>query len=116
MTCPPFIVISCETDTTPSQLGMAIAMDNCTPTELMTISYTDHTQNLGHCNGTGSFTRHWSATDMCGNVAVCIQTVVIIDNTKPILTTTSYNYSMHAKHKCSRNRPGNSHRQLHFYI
>ncbi|MBK9981725.1 MAG: HYR domain-containing protein [Saprospiraceae bacterium] len=86
LTCPPFIVISCETDTTPAQLGMAIAMDNCTPTELITISYTDHTQNLGHCNGTGSFTRHWSATDMCGNVAVCIQTVVIIDNTKPILT------------------------------
>ncbi|HZV71158.1 MAG TPA: HYR domain-containing protein [Saprospiraceae bacterium] len=85
LTCPPFIVISCETDTTPIQLGMAVAMDNCTPTSLIIISYSDHTQNLGHCNGTGSFTRHWSATDMCGNVAVCIQTVVIIDNTIPQL-------------------------------
>ncbi|MEO7927096.1 MAG: T9SS type A sorting domain-containing protein [Saprospiraceae bacterium] len=86
LTCPSFIVISCETDTTPAQLGMASAMDNCTPTELITITYIDHTQNLGHCNGTGSFTRHWTATDMCGNVALCIQTVVIIDNTKPVLT------------------------------
>ncbi len=86
LTCPSFIVISCEIDTSPVQLGMAIAMDNCTPTNLISITYTDHTQNLGLCNGTGFFTRHWSATDMCSNVALCIQTVVVIDNTAPQLT------------------------------
>ncbi len=86
LTCPPFMMISCESDTSPLTLGMAVAMDNCTPTNLITISYTDQTENLGQCNGTGSFTRHWSAMDMCGNVAVCIQTVVIVDNSPPQLT------------------------------
>jgi len=86
LTCPSFTVISCETDTSPVQLGMAIAMDNCTPTDLISITYTDHTENLGLCNGTGFFTRHWLAEDMCGNVALCIQTIVVIDNTAPQLT------------------------------
>jgi hypothetical protein len=86
LTCPPFMVISCETDTTTAQLGIAVASDNCTPVDLITISYTDQTQNLGQCNGTGTFTRHWVAEDMCGNVASCIQTIVIVDNTAPVLT------------------------------
>ncbi len=85
LTCPPFKIISCESDTTPANLGYAVAMDNCTPTNLISISYVDHVENLGQCNGTGSFTRHWTATDMCGNVAACIQTIVIVDNTAPVL-------------------------------
>lgn len=85
LTCPSFKVISCESDTSPVALGMAVASDNCTPTNLIKISYEDFTQNLNGCNGTGTFTRHWEAEDMCGNVAVCIQTIVIIDNTKPTL-------------------------------
>jgi len=85
LTCPPFKIISCESDTTPATLGSAVAMDNCTPTNLITITHTDHLENLGQCNGTGSFTRHWTAMDMCGNVAACIQTIVIIDNTAPVL-------------------------------
>jgi hypothetical protein len=85
LTCPPFKIISCESDTTPANLGVAVAMDNCTPTNLITITHVDHVENLGQCNGTGSFTRHWTATDMCGNVAACIQTIVIIDNTAPTL-------------------------------
>jgi hypothetical protein len=86
LTCPSFTVISCESDTTPATLGMAVATDDCTPVNLITISYTDQTHNLGQCNGTGTFTRHWSAIDMCGNIASCIQTIVIIDNTLPVLT------------------------------
>lgn len=86
LTCPPFMVITCETDTTPAQLGMAAASDNCTPVNLISISYTDHTQNLGQCNGTGTFSRHWKAVDMCGNIASCIQTIVIVDNTSPVLS------------------------------
>jgi len=86
LTCPPFRIINCETDTTPATLGMAVASDDCTPTNQITISYTDQTQNLGQCNGTGSFTRHWKAKDKCGNIASCIQTIVIIDNTAPTLT------------------------------
>src|SRR6187551_366518 len=62
-----------------------VVEDNTSPTNLITITHTDHLENLGQCNGTGSFTRHWTATDMCGNVAACIQTIVIIDNTAPVL-------------------------------
>ena len=86
LSCPSFVVISCDSDTTPANLGMAIASDNCTPTALISISYTDHTENLNQCNGTGSFTRHWQAEDMCGNIAACIQTIVITDNQAPQLT------------------------------
>ena len=86
LTCPSFAIISCHSDTTPATLGMAIATDNCTPPSQINITYTDHTQNLSLCNGTGSFTRHWKATDMCGNVAVCIQTIVVTDNIAPQLT------------------------------
>lgn len=86
LSCPSFIIISCDSDTTPATLGMAIATDNCTPTNQIIITYSDHIQNLGNCNGTGSFTRHWQAMDMCGNVAACIQTIVIIDNIAPVLS------------------------------
>ncbi|MEO5906364.1 MAG: hypothetical protein ABIQ11_06540, partial [Saprospiraceae bacterium] len=86
LTCPSFKIIPCEADTSPASLGMAIASDNCTPTNLITITYNDHTQNLNLCNGTGSFTRHWQAIDMCGNIAVCIQTIVITDIKRPVLT------------------------------
>ncbi len=85
LTCPPFMIISCQSDTTPATLGMAVASDNCTPANLILYSYTDDTHNLNQCNGTGSFTRHWKAEDKCGNIASCIQTIVIIDNQAPVL-------------------------------
>jgi hypothetical protein len=37
----------------------------------------------------GKFYRHWTATDMCGNVAACIQTIVLVDNHAPVLQSTS---------------------------
>ncbi len=86
LTCPPFMVISCDTDTAAAHLGMAVAMDNCTPTHMIKITYTDNTTNLNQCNGTGSFTRHWRAEDMCGNIAVCIQSIVITDTQAPVLS------------------------------
>lgn len=86
LTCPSFIIIPCNSDTTPATLGMAIANDNCTPQNQIIITYIDHAQNLNGCNGTGSFTRHWQAIDMCGNVAACIQTIVIVDNVAPVLS------------------------------
>ncbi len=85
LSCPPFMIISCQSDTTPATLGFAVATDDCTPDNLIEYSYTDDTHNLTQCNGTGSFTRHWQAEDMCGNVAACIQTIVIIDNEAPVL-------------------------------
>lgn len=86
LTCPPFKVISCESDRTPATLGMAVASDNCTPANLISVTYTDNTLGLGQCNGTGTFTRNWQAIDMCGNIASCIQTIVVQDNTAPTLT------------------------------
>lgn len=86
LTCPPFMVISCDTDTSAANLGYASASDNCTPANLIQITYTDHVQNLNQCNGTGTFTRYWEATDQCGNVALCIQTIVITDTQAPVLT------------------------------
>jgi hypothetical protein len=85
LTCPPFRIISCNSDTSAAALGMAQATDNCTPVNQIMITYVDHADNLTGCNGTGTFTRHWTAEDMCGNVAACIQTIVIQDNQKPVM-------------------------------
>lgn len=86
ISCPPSRVISCEANRSPAALGMATAMDNCTPSNLILITYTDNTSGLTQCNGTGTMTRQWQARDVCGNIASCIQTIIIIDNTKPTLT------------------------------
>jgi hypothetical protein len=43
------------------------------------ISYTD-------LAGTNKITRTWTATDDAGNTSSCIQTINIVDNTKPVLT------------------------------
>lgn len=84
--CPPTMMISCEQDTSPVSLGFPAASDNCGTEQNMLITYSNDTDQLDGCNGTGTFTRLWNATDPCGNTAVCTQTVIVSDVTPPTLT------------------------------
>jgi hypothetical protein len=69
----------------PSETGVATAKDNC---GAVTINFED-----GDLQGPGPdpcapffFIRTWTATDECGNVSSCDQTITILDTTPPVLT------------------------------
>lgn len=66
-------------------LGFALATDNCTQFPLVT--YTDVFTPGGTCPPiTGSIARTWKATDACGNMSTCLQTITVVDTTAPVIT------------------------------
>ena len=75
--CPEDVVLDCSDDFEPAQTGMATATDDCNE---VTLDYSDETSG-DDCDRT--ITRTWTATDECGNVASCQQTIRLIDNTAP---------------------------------
>ncbi|UCC79135.1 MAG: T9SS type A sorting domain-containing protein, partial [Candidatus Zixiibacteriota bacterium] len=77
LTCPPDTTFDCVM----GDAGTATAIDNCDPDPV--ISYADTTVNE-RCPFT--FERTWSATDSCGNVSYCVQTITIQDVDAPIIT------------------------------
>ncbi len=82
ITCPPDITIECDESTSPDNTGYATATDDC-PGEI-TLTYEDvFTQ--GGCPQEGTIDRTWTATDVCGNSASCVQTITIEDTTAPII-------------------------------
>lgn len=64
--------------------GIATATDDCDPAPAIT--YSD-VVNMSGCGGyTGTITRTWTATDVCGNSSSCVQTVTVADTTPPVLS------------------------------
>ncbi len=78
LTCPDDINIDCAASTDPSQTGVATAVDNCDSAPV--VAYTDAVDGV-------VITRTWTATDACGNVGQCIQTITLIDETAPEITS-----------------------------
>lgn len=78
--CPPNASVNCQTALTPWP-GVATATDNCAPNP--TITFTDVTTGLMPCDAT--VTRTWKATDLCGNMSTCSQTVFVRDNVPPAI-------------------------------
>jgi hypothetical protein len=81
ITCPT-VVSPIECPATPS-FGMATATDNCDPG--VSITFNDQT-TPGACPQEYSVTRTWTATDDCGNTSTCSRTIVVTDNTPPLIT------------------------------
>lgn len=54
--------------------------DDCTPTDLITLTYVDDNSNVNDCGQGGFILRTWTATDACGLTATCVQTIAIINN------------------------------------
>jgi hypothetical protein len=71
ITCPPTASIECGGDSDPAVTGVATAVDFCSDVE---VSYQDQ-EDLSSC--TPSIQRTWTATDICGNTASCIQVIEI---------------------------------------
>ena len=84
ITCPADIEALCNISTDPSVTGTATAVDNCNGPSV--ISYTDI---LIEGNCPMILSRTWTATDECGNIATCIQTIEVTDNTPPQIVCAS---------------------------
>lgn len=78
----PVVISPIECGSTPS-FGTATAVDACDA--LVAISFSDVTVP-GLCAQEYSVTRTWLATDDCGNTASCSSTILIQDNTPPLIT------------------------------
>jgi hypothetical protein len=63
--------------------GVATATDECNNPPAIT--YND-VVTPGNCTNTFTVARTWTATDACGNDTMCVQTIVVQDTTKPVLT------------------------------
>ena len=80
ITCPADVDVSCDNSSTePADTGMAIATDNCSS---VTIEYMDG-EVSGDCPAT--FVRTWTATDECGNVSTCTQSITVSDDSAPVI-------------------------------
>ena len=76
--CPASVTIDCASNE-PLGFGTATATDECSDVDL---TYSDGPLS-GDCPAT--YTRTWTATDLCGNTATCDQTVTIDDGTPPTI-------------------------------
>jgi hypothetical protein len=81
--CPESITIECS-DSIPAVAEGVSATDNCSGD--VTVLYLGESSEGDACHRV--ITRAWSATDVCGNRADCIQTITILDTTAPVLNGT----------------------------
>ena len=81
--CPSSDAFSCEAPLDPSVTGMAVATSDCDPNPVMT--WTDITVP-GLCGGNYQIIRTWKATDACGNISTCQQTIFVQDVNPPVIT------------------------------
>jgi len=77
--CPGNVSIECDTSSAPGATSTATATDNCDGAPV--ISHSDAT--AGSCPTV--ITRTWTATDSCGNVDSCQQTITLEDNAGPVI-------------------------------
>ncbi len=88
MFCPSDLTLECGESTEPSNTGMAVASDNCDGTPVLSFS---DVSIAGSCPQEYTITRTWTATDACGNIAFCMQTISIEDHTPPTITSCPVN-------------------------
>ena len=85
ISCPPTLNISCSMSPTPENTGSATATTQCPTSPDVTLAYSDDLGQMNGCMGTGTIRRTWTATDICGSTAECMQTIIVEDNTSPTL-------------------------------
>ncbi|MCI0748127.1 MAG: hypothetical protein L0Y58_22200 [Verrucomicrobia subdivision 3 bacterium] len=80
ISCPADLVLECPADTRTNVTGVATAQDGC---GFVSIAYSDAV--TPGCAGTKVIARTWTATDTCGNVAQCLQTITVRDTVAPTI-------------------------------
>ena len=81
--CPASLAINTGDPIEPASTGTANVTDNCDANPVVT--HNDVITN-GSCPGNYTIARTWKATDACGNVGTCIQTISVQDVTPPFFT------------------------------
>ncbi|MFO1531861.1 MAG: SdrD B-like domain-containing protein, partial [Kiritimatiellia bacterium] len=79
--CPTNKTVECSASTDPSSTGTATGVSPCGCP--VTITYSDATATT--CGNARVITRTWTATDECSHSVSCIQTITVVDTTKPVL-------------------------------
>jgi len=82
ISCPDDLTIECSASVDPQSIGFATASDACSG--ILEINFQDEISDSNSCQI--AIKRLWTATDICGNAANCIQKITLIDSTAPILT------------------------------
>jgi hypothetical protein len=80
ITCPAGFSVQCLEDVPACNPGNAMATDNC---GIPTITCVQGPLVGGACGGT--ITNTYTATDACGNTAVCTQVITVNDTTDPVI-------------------------------
>ncbi|MFK7807058.1 MAG: hypothetical protein AB8F74_04575, partial [Saprospiraceae bacterium] len=88
ISCPADQNSSCSDSTDPSKTGVPIVSDNCTDEKDIEINFSDvSTQGSSGCDAaTYNITRTWTATDDCGNISTCVQTIMVADDSAPTIS------------------------------
>ncbi len=84
ITCPANVVVSCANNVPPAAPASVIASDLCGGT--VTVAHVGDVVTPGSCANRFSIARTYQASDLCGNVAICVQTITVNDITLPVIT------------------------------
>jgi uncharacterized repeat protein (TIGR01451 family) len=84
VTCPADVTLDCNDSIDPEDLGYADATDNCDfggeggiPVDFADVTIDDGCPEI--------IERTWTATDACGNVGTCVQTITLDDTEAPTI-------------------------------
>ncbi len=81
VTLPANVTLDCGEDTSPANTGTATALDVCDGA--LSVSHVDDNQ-VKTCTG-GTILRTWTSTDVCGNTASEIQTIIVLPPPGPTI-------------------------------
>src|SRR5690606_35316693 len=84
ITCAATLTVGCAGDAPAADVSAAIATDACDPAVIVTLA-PDVISNLTCGNGF-TISRLFTATDACGNVATCVQTIIVNDEQVPVIS------------------------------
>ncbi|MEP6646770.1 MAG: HYR domain-containing protein, partial [Saprospiraceae bacterium] len=82
--CPGNVTVDCNASTAPGNTGTAVAFDICDAAP--TVTYSDIIVPTVNCAVGYIVMRVWKATDHSGNMSTCMQTIVLTDNTPPVIS------------------------------
>jgi hypothetical protein len=84
ITCPVSVTVSCAAAVPAPNTALVTATDNCAGG--VTVVFVSDVISSQTCANRYTITRTYRATDVCGNSATCTQTIIVNDQTAPILT------------------------------